>query len=542
VADTVSAGAAEGQAPPDTAAAASIPDFVPLPDRWRDIQPPPYEVNVEGRWYDLYNRNALKGDFPLLGQNTFFAFTGTSESVGEFAHVPTPAGVSTAEPGSERFFGDGTRFVFNQTLRAALELYHGDAAFKPRDWEIRFTPVLNFNHVDLNENNNVNINVGKGTNRSDSHLGIQELFVEKHLFNLSDRYDFVSVRAGIQRFGSDFREFIFKEDNLGVRLFGNAGGNRFQYNLAWFYLLEKDTNSELNTVFDDRFQQVLVANLYRQDLFTPGYTGQVSVHYNHDRATSHLDENGIPVRPAVLGDVRPHDVKAVYLGWTGDGHLGRINISHALYQVLGTDTFNSAAGRKVTLNARMAALELSVDRDWQRYRAAALYASGDGDPMDGTATGFDGIVEEAAFAGGAFSYFRQQPIRLLGVNLVNKKSLFPDLRPNAFEGQANFVNPGLFLVNLGYDAELTPKLRSVLNVSYLAFTQTEVLELFLNQNNIDAPIGLDYSLGFVYRPFLNNNAIVALAGSALTPLGGFNDIYASPGTQLSIVTSLTLTF
>jgi hypothetical protein len=128
------------------------------------------------------------------------------------------------------------------------------------------------------------------------------------------------------------------------------------------------------------------------------------------------------------------------------------------------------------------------------------------------------------------------------VNLVNKKSLFPDLRPNAFEGQANFVNPGLFLVNLGYDAELTPKLRSVLNVSYLAFTQTEVLELFLNQNNIDAPIGLDYSLGFVYRPFLNNNAIVALAGSALTPLGGFNDIYASPGTQLSIVTSLTLTF
>ncbi|MFQ5649369.1 MAG: hypothetical protein ACE5IY_05460, partial [bacterium] len=40
------------------------PDFEPLPDRWRDIQPPPYELNVRGRWYDPYNRNILKGDYP----------------------------------------------------------------------------------------------------------------------------------------------------------------------------------------------------------------------------------------------------------------------------------------------------------------------------------------------------------------------------------------------------------------------------------------------------------------------------------------------
>ena len=27
-----------------------------------------------------------------------------------------------------------------------------------------------------------------------------------------------------------------------------------------------------------------------------------------------------------------HKVKAAYLGWTGDGHIGRLNITHAFYQ------------------------------------------------------------------------------------------------------------------------------------------------------------------------------------------------------------------
>src|SRR5262245_48989712 len=50
-------------------------DFVPLPDRWRDVKTPPYEKNVRGRWFDPYNQNVLKGDYPILGQNTFLVFT-----------------------------------------------------------------------------------------------------------------------------------------------------------------------------------------------------------------------------------------------------------------------------------------------------------------------------------------------------------------------------------------------------------------------------------------------------------------------------------
>ncbi|MCH9031512.1 MAG: hypothetical protein IIB00_04550 [candidate division Zixibacteria bacterium] len=522
---------------------APLPDFVPLPDRWRSIVTPPYEINVKSnRWYDPYNQNVLKGDYPIWGQNTFLILTAQLQSVTEFARVPTPSGISTADHGKLSFFGDGERLVLIDNVNLLFELYSGDVAFEPRRWEIKIGPSINFNYVNLKENNNVNINVRKNTNRTKGHIAFQELSLEKHLFNLSDRFDFVSARVGIQKFGSDFRDFIFKDNNLGFRIFGNAGGNRVQYNAAYFYMLEKETNSELNTIFDDRNQQVFIFNIYKQDLFTLGYTGQLSFHYNRDKSSIHFDENGVPVRPSVIGSVRPHNIRAYYAGWTGDGHLGRLNINHAAYYVFGTDDFNSVAGRAVDIDAQMFALELSVDYDWMRYKVSAFFASGDPDPMDGKAEGFDAIIDLPFFAGGPFSWWNQQGIRLQGVNLVNKFSLLPNLRPNKFEGQANFVNPGLFLFNVGYDAELTPKLKTTLNLNYLRFSHVETLENFLNQGQLDPEIGIDYSLGVIYRPFLNNNAIFLFGASGLTPLEGFKDIYESEQTLFSFFTSFKLTY
>ena len=56
------------------------------------------------------------------------------------------------------------------------------------------------------------------------------------------------VRVGIQPFQLDFRGFLFQDQQLGVRLFGNRDNNRFQYNLAAIWRLEKDTNSGLNNI------------------------------------------------------------------------------------------------------------------------------------------------------------------------------------------------------------------------------------------------------------------------------------------------------
>ena len=68
---------------------------------------------------------------------------------------------------------------------------------------------------------------------------------------------------------------IKQEAELGARFFGNWDNNLWQYNLAWFRRLEKDTNSGLNDVFQTpRKDDIFVANVYRQDFPILGLTSQ----------------------------------------------------------------------------------------------------------------------------------------------------------------------------------------------------------------------------------------------------------------------------
>jgi hypothetical protein len=396
---------------------------------------------------------------------------------------------------------------------------------------------VNLNFLQARERGIVNIDPRKGTDRFDAHVGVQEAFVEAKLRDLSPNYDFVSIRAGIQQFTSDFRGLLFSEEQPGIRIFGNLRSNRIAYNLAWFYFLEKNTNSGLNT-FQKRDQQVYVANVYVQDFLAKGYTTEFSFHYNRDDGGVHFDDNGFLVRPApigavVNGTIRTHPIRAYYLGWASNGHIGRLNISHAFYQALGHDDFNTLAGRRVDINARMGALELSIDKDWARYRASFFYSSGDSSNRsgaartDGTAHGFDSIVDDTHFAGSNFSFWNSEGIRLTGtgVALVTPIGLLPNLRPNKEEGQANFVNPGVVVFNLGADFNLTPKMRAFANANYLRFDRTEPLELVLFQRPIDHGIGTDFGVGVEYRPPLSENIVVRGGASALVPADGLKQIY-----------------
>jgi len=513
--------------------------YVQTPDRW-DIEMPEWRryakpgefPYVQSHWWDPFNRRKLKGDSPLFGQQTFFDFTASSNTFFDARRVPVPSDVSTANPGSYGFFGKGEQIFLSQTFRFSFDLFHGDAAYRPVDWRIRITPAVNVNYLHTEENGIVNVDVAKGTDRTDAHLGLQEAFFEYKLKDLSPNYDFVSVRAGIQQFSSDFRGFLFVEEQPGVRIFGNLRSNRIEYNLAYFDLLEKDTNSLLNRL-QLRDQQVMIANTYLQDFIWKGYTTQFSFHYDKDNASVHYDENGFLVRPAAIGSVvsngvlHPHNIRAYYLGWTSNGHIGRINVSHAFYQALGHDDFNAIAGKRVDINAQMAALELSLDKDWIRFRSSFFYASGDGNPRDGTARGFDAIADSPAFAGGIFSFWNKEDIRLTStkIELTSQDSLLPSLRSSKFEGQANFVNPGLLLWNVGADFDLKPKLQTFANVNFLRFAHTQPLELLLFQQPIHAGIGGDYSVGVRYRPPLTDNMIVTSGISALTPWQGLREIY-----------------
>tara|TARA_R110002072_G_scaffold99008_1_gene218001 strand:- start:135254 stop:137881 length:2628 start_codon:yes stop_codon:yes gene_type:complete len=517
--------------------------FVPVPDRWRLGYPRvdryglsyPYTVDyigTEGHWWDPYNQNVLKGDFPIIGQHTFMNITATSQTLFDYRQTPigTTPFESTSSAPQEEFFGDPNQFAINQNFFLRMDLNHGNTtAFKPLDWQIRLAPAFNFNELNVKELAVVNPDVREGRRRFRDHsILLQEYFGEVKLADLSPDYDFISARAGNQLFNSDFRGFLFFDTNRAVRLFGSKYSNRHQFNVLFYDMVEKDTNSGLNT-YEDRHQNILIANYYVQDFIFPGYTAQASFHMNNDQPSTQFDRNNFLVRPDPVGIFQEHRVEAYYFGFAGDGHMGRFNVSNAFYWVTGRDGKNPIGGQELDINATMAAIELSYDRDWARFRASFFYSSGDGNANDQDAEGFDTIMDNPVFAGGEFSYWQRQAIQLFGVQLVNNRSLVPNLRSSKTQGQSNFTNPGLLLFNVGLDMDLTPKLRTIMNANYLMFDETEVLSTYTFQSDIDPEIGLDLSVGFEWRPFHNDNAIILFGVSALIPDEGFKDLYSTYG-------------
>jgi len=511
--------------------------FVPVEDRWRIGYPDwdrygnghpidddyPY---LAGRWFDPFNQNVLKGDYPILGQHTFLEVTAQANLDFEGRQLPTQTSgfESTERPFSGNFFGRPNSFITLDFFSYSFDLFHTTGAFKPVDWRIRLTPTLGISNFSFSELAQTSPDVLNGTTRTRQVWALQEAFVEYKLADLGPDYDFVSIRAGTQPFNADFRGFLFADVNRAVRIFGTLFSNRDQYNLAYFRQWEKDTNTGLNT-FNDRGQNLVFANYYRQDFLVPGYTAQVSLNYDNDPASIKFDKNRFLVRPDPVGDFQPHSVNVGYFGWAGDGHWGRYNLTHQFYWAFGHDSMNPLANRPQTINAQMAAIEGSYDRDWVRYRLSFFYASGDGNVNGSQATGFDTILDQPNFAGGGFSFWNRQQIPLQGVNLVQRLSLVPDLRSSKIQGQANFVNPGLLLPTFGMDFELTPKLKLINNYNLVWFDKTSVLQQFLFQGNINPFVGYDLGLGFEYRPLLSENVLFVGGVQMLIPGQGFRDLY-----------------
>jgi hypothetical protein len=506
--------------------ASSSSHFVSVPDRWGQF--------YKGRWYDPYNQNRWKGDLPIFGkpgEEWFIELSATSDTMVEQHKLPLPVGgASTNQPGSVNVFGGGQQSVVAQTVLTSVSLIKGDTTFRPPDYEFRFTPVFQINRVDLEENGATRVDPSKGSWREDSHLGVQEMFADVHLANLSERYDFVSVRAGIQKFSSDFRGFIYSVEEPGVRFFGNYDNNQIQYNLAWFGRVDKDTNTGLNT-FSNRHEQVIIGNVYFQDLMALGHTVQLNILHREDSAGDHgyhYNNNGFLIRPASIGNLAPKNISTTYLGVTGDGHIGRLNATTAAYFVTGSESYNAIAQQGTDVCAGMIAQEVSYDIDWIRLRGSFFWASGDRNPTDGRATGFDAVFDNPNFSGGDLSFWQRQGIPFIGgggVNLVNRNSLLPNLRPGKEEGQSNFINPGVRLYNAGIDLDLTPKLKLVNNLSFLQFDVTDSINFLRHDGSFQTSIGYDISSGILYRPFLNNNVQLRAGVSTLLVDKGFENLF-----------------
>ncbi len=531
------------------APAAALPrETLPVPDRWRIMR----ALGVSFPWYDPYNPNVFKGDLPLQAGHDWFANIGVvSDSLVELRRLPTPVGAATTDrPNSVDVFGKGKQSTLAETLIVSASLIKGDTTFRPPDYELRFTPAFNLNRTEVEELGAVRVDPRNGRTRNDDHVGVQELYADVHLRNVSERYDFDSVRAGIQPFTSDFRGFLFNDVPFGVRLFGTRDNNQWQYNLAWFRRLEKDTNSGLNDLGQrPRQDDVFVANAYRQDFPRLGFTSQATLVLNVNREGDgqFYDSNGFLTRPAVLGDSVPHDYRVAYLGYSGDGHFGRWNLTATLYAAFGRDDRNPLAQRSQSIMAGFAAAELSRDFSWVRVRLSGLAQSADRNPFDGKATGFDAILENPQFAGADTSFWIRQAVPLIGgggVALSGRNGVLADLRSSKDQGQSNFVNPGLVLLGVGADVDVLPQLRLIGNLSHLAFVDTTVLGVLRNQAPPSKDIGWDASAALQWRPFMSQNVVVNASAAALLPGKGLRQLYDEDkrGPQYSMLLNMVVTF
>lgn len=490
-------------------------EFIPLPDRWRfgwpryDRYADKHETPwITGSELDPYNQNILKSDYPIFGNHTFLNLNLQS--------------ATNFNPREVAVNGRREQFFTNQNFVFGAEIFRGTGAFEPKRFAIRATTVLNFNFL---ANNSLNLFNSK---RGRIRFTVEEGFVEKRLAVLSPNFDFMSVRVGMQNFTSDFRGFLFTDNQLGVRLFGNAHSNRDQYNVAFFPMVQRDEVSQLH-IFKNRHENVLIANWFRQDFIKKGYTGLFSFAFNNDRGFTPGDAH--------------HPLNVAYFGYHGDGRLGTWNIDHSFYEAVGTDTFNRLAQRNVSINAQMAAVELSKDRDWIRFRGSFFFASGDKDVNDDHANGFDMITDNPNFAGGQFMFWTQQATNVGGRigTLTNKFSLLPDLR-DKFTQRANFVNPGIWLASGGMDFRLTPKIKLISNISYLSFARSHILQQLTGNPNITNPIGVDLSMATKWRPFENENMFFVFGAAMLVPRGGYAQLIGSRSVLVSPTFAINLAF
>lgn len=525
-------------------------DMPPVPDRWRIVDTLGYKTNL---WDPYHGNNPLKADKPVFGEDWFFNLGVISDTVISPRRFPVPVGnATTSRPGSLDTQGDGELMVYNENLIVEMVLYKGNTVFRPPDYEFRFIPVFNLNYIDTNERGIVKVDPSNGENngqsRFESFIGIQGLFVDKHLRNVSDHYDFDSLRIGIQPVNADFRGFLFNDEQLGIRLFGTRNNNIFQYNLAWFRRLDKDINSGLNDLTTGlRDDDVFLANLYWQDLFKKGFISQATVVHNRNRERDDItyDANGFITRPGSSLEERGRDYDVTYFGYSGDGHIGRLNLSTSLYYAYGEETNTRLDDVNNDIRAYFAAAEASVDFDWVRWRVSGLYASGDDDPFDTRSEGFDAIFENPRFAGADTSYYISQSIPLIGgggVSLTGRNALLNSLRSSKEQGQSNFTNPGLKLFGVGADIDVLPELRVSFNANQLWFDDTTVLRVQRQQAPIRKYIGADLSVALIYRPKFIQNVVLRLSGAVLRRGQGYKDLYGDSDTPYSVLGNFILTY
>ena len=99
------------------------------------------------------------------------------------------------------------------------------------------------------------------------------------------------------------------------------------------------------------------------------------------------------------------------------------------------------------------------------------------------------------------------------------------MRSGLFQGQANFINPGILLFNVGSGCEADTETAVDRERELRRFHRTEPLKRYLFQSDIQKSIGVDTGFGLQYRPLVSENIVFTGGVGTLFPARGFKKLY-----------------
>jgi hypothetical protein len=480
--------------------------------------------------WDTYNANRIKGDYPLAGK--WFSETDVFQNLVfkerrnlDFTSNPTLA--TQIEDGKLNFFSHNN-FV-DENVVFGTELRHNDDRFFPSDFRIHVDGAVDWKH-----------DITAFDNKSEGHGQIFDAFSDIQLHNFGKvNFNQMFLRGGLQNFKSDFHGLIFNDVGLGGRIFGNSLSNRLRYDLVALKLFQKDAVSGFIDFTKPSQHLVTITRFTWEDFLVTGWNSEWSFHWNHDpRKINHDNSNQL-------------NLDTYYIGTTLNGNLGRVIFNPAFYGVFGT-TDHLDDGDKIqhSVRAFTGVLDLEYPFDFWKFRVGFVYASGESGKSAATSktdTGFDAISDAVQLFGGPVDYWTGEDIKFGKGDFVRANSLFPTLR--GANAQANYVNPGLSMTNVGFDVTVTPRVFLSFNANWLYFNDVGSYAIGIGGGNTAATVinhnnaGVEENVFIRWKPFLHqiNDFVILDAGfGVLQPLPGLRDAFGSsrPVYTLQIVPRL----
>ncbi len=485
-----------------------------------EIQP----VNTRWRTYDLegvpqfsyhlldpYHQNRLKGDFPMFGQNWFMEWdvfqTAVYKNRRNVDFSKNPRLATDIENKNLKFFAHNNFGDENGIF--GFEIRHNDDRFFPSDFRIHIDGAADFKH-----------DINAFDSQSEGHAQVFDAFADFQIHNFgTENFNQMFFRGGLQNFKSDFHGLIFNDGGLGGRVFGQALKNRLRYDVVYIKLFQRDAVSGFFDFSKPAQHGVFITRFTWEDFLVKGWNSEWSFHFNHDP------------RKIVGNATNQLNLNTYYTGATFNGNVGRFIFNPAIYGVFGTaDHLASGVIQPHDVRAWTAVADVEYPLDFWKFRFGYVYASGDSaDPKSKTDTGFDSISDAVVLFGGPFSYWTGEDIKFGKGDFTRANSFFPSLR--GANGQANYVNPGLQLINAGLDTTITPRLQFAFNENYFRFNN---LGTFASGNR---PFVINHHAGGIEEVFflrwkpvlrrINDLFVIDMSFSVLNPLAGLRDAFGS---------------